>query len=88
MIACLSATDAITHWSGAAALIAMAVLARQDMRIHIEFDTICRDLWNLGRGSAEWPHEYAMVFGLLFVNSYSDEARERIEAFFDSMEEA
>src|SRR5579875_1298485 len=75
-------------WSGAAALIAMAVLARQDMRIHIEFDTICCDLWNFGRGSAEWPHEYAMVFGLHFVGGYSDEAKMHIKDFFDGMKKA
>lgn len=72
-------------WSGAAALIAMAVLARQDRRINIEFDNICRDLWHFGPGSAEWPLEQAMVFGLIFVDAYSDEAKEYIDAYFERM---
>jgi tetratricopeptide (TPR) repeat protein len=70
-------------WSGAAALIAMVVLAHQDMRINIEFDRICRDLWHFGPGSAEWPLEQAMVFGLIFLNTYSDEARKHIDAYFE-----
>jgi hypothetical protein len=74
-------------WSGAAALIALAVLARQDKRIHIEFDRICCDLWRFGRGSAEWPHEQAMVSGLLFLNEYSDEARAHLNAYFRRMQE-
>ena len=72
-------------WSGAAALIAMAVLARQDKRIHIEFDAICCDLWHFGPGSAEWPHEQAMAFGLLFSDGYSDKAKDRINAYFERM---
>jgi tetratricopeptide (TPR) repeat protein len=70
-------------WSGAAALIALAVLAQQDMRICIEFDRICCDLWRIGPGSAEWPLEKAMVFGLVFLNAYSDEAREHMNLFFE-----
>ena len=76
-----------TDWSGAAALIALAVLAKQNKRITIEFDSICRDLWSLGRGTAEWPHEQAMVFGLLFVNHYSSEARKQIQNYFARMQE-
>jgi tetratricopeptide (TPR) repeat protein len=72
-------------WSGAAALIALAVLSRQDKRIHIEFDRVCRDLWHFGRGSAEWPHEHAMVFGLYFVSGYSDEAQKYIDEYFEEM---
>jgi hypothetical protein len=72
-----------TDWSGAAALIALAVLAKQDKRITIEFDSICRDLWSLGQGTAEWPHEQAMVFGLIFVNNYSKEARKHIQEYFE-----
>ena len=74
-------------WSGAAALSALAILARQDMRIHIEFDRICCDLWQFGRGSAEWPHEQAMVFGLIFLNAYSDEAKEHISAYFEQQKQ-
>ncbi len=69
-------------WSGAAALIAMAVLARQDKRINIELDLICRDLWHLCPANVMWPLERAMVFGLIFVGSYSDEAREYKDAYF------
>jgi len=72
-------------WSGAAALIAMAALARQDRRVNIEFDRICRDLWHFGPGSAEWPLEQAMVFGLIFVDAYSDEAKAHIDAYFERM---
>jgi tetratricopeptide (TPR) repeat protein len=75
-----------TDWSGAAALIALAVLAGQNKRITIEFDHICRDLWSLGRGTGEWPHEQAMVFGLLFVNLYSKEARKYIQEYFERMQ--
>ena len=75
-----------TDWSGAAALIALAVLAGQNTRITIAFDHICRDLWSLGRGTAEWPHEQAMVFGLLFVNHYSKEARTYIQEYFERMQ--
>ncbi len=75
-----------TDWSGAAALIALAVLAGQNTRITIEFDHICRDLWSLGRGTAVWPHEQAMVFGLLFVNHYSKEARKYIQEYFERMQ--
>jgi len=74
-------------WSGAAALITMAVLAHQDKRITIEFDRICCDLWHFGPGSAEWPLEHAMVAGLRFVNSYSDEARKHINDYFARMRE-
>lgn len=73
-------------WSGAAALIALAVLAQQDRRINIEFDHICRDLWRFGRGSAAWPHEPAMVYGLIFLNSYSEEAQEYIDAYFEDIQ--
>src|SRR5579883_380415 len=73
-------------WSGAAALIAMAVLAQQDRRINIEFDAICRDLWRFGPGSAEWPHEAAMIYGLIFLNSYSEEAQRYIDAYFEDIQ--
>lgn len=72
-----------TDWSGAAALIALAVLANQSTRMAIEFDAICCDLWKRGQGTAEWPHERAMVFGLIFVNHYSEEARHHIQAYFE-----
>ena len=75
-----------TDWSGAAALIALAVLAGQNKRITIAFDHICRDLWSLGRGTAEWPHEQAMVVGLLFVDHYSKEARTYIQKYFERMQ--
>jgi hypothetical protein len=75
----------LMDWSGAAALIAMAVLARQDRRVNIEFDRICRDLWHFGPGSAEWPLEQAMVFGLIFIDAYSDEAKAHIDAYFERM---
>ena len=74
-----------TDWSGAAALIALAVLAGQNKRITIEFDAICRDLWHLGPGTIEWPHEQAMVFGLRFVGHYSKEAGEYIQDYFERM---
>jgi tetratricopeptide (TPR) repeat protein len=73
-------------WSGAAALVAMAVLARQDMRINIEFDRICCDLWRFGPGSPEWPLEEAMVSGLHFVDAYRKEAEEHIDAYFERMQ--
>jgi tetratricopeptide (TPR) repeat protein len=73
-------------WSGAAALIALTVLAQQDKRINIEFDRICRDLWHFGRGSAEWPHESAMIYGLIFLNSYSEEAQRSINAYFEDIQ--
>jgi tetratricopeptide (TPR) repeat protein len=76
-----------TDWSGAAALIALAVLANQNKRITIEFDALCRDLWSLGRGTAEWPHEQAMVFGLIFVNHYSSESRKYIQDYFAQMKQ-
>lgn len=76
-----------TDWSGAAALIALAVLANQNKRITIEFDALCRDLWSLGRGTAEWPHERAMVFGLIFVNHYSSESRKYIQDYFEQMKQ-
>lgn len=75
-----------TDWSGAAAIIALAVLARQNTHIHIKFDYICRDLWSLGRSTAEWPHEQAMVFGLIFVNQYSKKARKHIQEYFEQMQ--
>lgn len=71
-----------TDWAGAAALITLAVLARQNAYITIEFDAICRDLWSLGRGTAEWPHEQAMVFGLIFVGHHSKEASNYIQEYF------
>jgi hypothetical protein len=74
-------------WSGAAALIAMAVLAHQDMHICIEFDRLCLDIWRFGRGSAEWPLEQAMVFGLIFLNMYSQEAQKHIDDYFEEMRE-
>jgi len=74
-----------TDWSGAAALIALAVLAGQNTHVTIEFDHICRDLWSLGRGTAQWPHEQAMVFGLIFVNHYSEEARKYVQEYFERM---
>ncbi len=74
-------------WSGAAALIAMAVLARLDARIRIEFDRLCCDLWHFGPGSAEWPLEQAMVSGLIFVDAYSDEARNYVNKYFERLRE-
>ena len=76
-----------TDWSGAAALIALAVLANQNKRVAIEFDFICRDLWSLGGGTAEWPHERAMVFGLIFVNHYGNEVKKHIQEYFARMQE-
>lgn len=70
-------------WSGAAALIALAVLAHQNMQLAIEFDRICCDLWYFGPGGVEWPLEQAMVFGLIFLGSYSDEAQEHIDTYFE-----
>lgn len=69
-------------WSGAAALIALALLARQETRIAIEFDQICCDLWHFGPGSPEWPLERAMVAGLNFVNNYSEEAKAHIDDYY------
>jgi hypothetical protein len=73
-------------WSGAAALIAMAVLARQNVRINVEFDRICCELWRIGRGSPEWPLEHAMIFGLIFVNAHSDEANQLIRDYFANLQ--
>lgn len=70
-------------WSGSAALIGLAVLARQDMRIAIEFDRLCCDLWKIGSGSAVWPLEQAMVFGLILLDAYSPEAQKHIDAYFE-----
>ena len=75
-----------TDWSGAAALIALAVLAVQNTCITIEFDSTCRDLWSRGRGTAEWPHEQAMVFGLIFVSHYSKEAGKYIQEYFERIQ--
>lgn len=72
-------------WSGTAALIAMALLARQDKRINIELDHICRDLWHLGPSSAEWPLERAMVYSLIFAGDCSEEAQERAHLYFEQM---
>ena len=72
-------------WSGAAALIALSVLARQDMHINIEFDLICRDLWHLYPADVMWPLEQATIFGLIFVGDYSDAARAYKKAYFERM---
>ncbi|MGB8345286.1 MAG: hypothetical protein WCD86_10410 [Ktedonobacteraceae bacterium] len=69
-------------WSGAAALTAMALLACQNTRIAIEFDQTCCDFWNFEPRSAEWPLERAMVSGLIFVNTYSEEAKTHINDYF------
>jgi tetratricopeptide (TPR) repeat protein len=71
-------------WSGAAAMMALAVLARQDMRINIEFDRLCLDLWSL-EPDLPWALEEALVMGLIFVDSYSQEAEEKIEAYFERL---
>lgn len=69
-------------WSGAAAIIATALLARQDMRIHIAFDQLCLDLWNHAPDDGPWALEPALVYGLLFTKSFSREARSQIQAYF------
>jgi len=80
-----SLIDGPLDWSGAAPLIAIALLARQDTRIAIKFDRICCDLWNFGPGSAKWPLEQAMVFGLIVVYAYSEEAKAHINDDFERL---
>lgn len=43
------------------------------------------DLWRFGRGSAEWPHELAMILGLRFVGMYSEEAQGHINTYFEQL---
>jgi hypothetical protein len=69
-------------WSGAAALMALAVLARQDMRIHIAYDRLCLDLWEQ-QPDQPWALEEALVMSLLFVESYSEAAAAKIKGYFD-----
>lgn len=71
-------------WSGAAAIMALAVLARQDMRINIAFDRLCLDLWSF-EPDLPWVLEGSLVAGLIFVDSYSEEAGRKIKAYFDTL---
>ncbi len=69
-------------WSGAAAIVAMAVLARQDMRLNIEFDRLCLDLWSLAPDDGDWALERAIVYSLIYVEDYSEAAAQKIDAYF------
>jgi tetratricopeptide (TPR) repeat protein len=71
-------------WSGAAAIMALAVLARQDMRINIAFDRLCLDLWSF-EPDLPWVLEEALVMGLIFVDSYSNEAGTKIKDYFERL---
>ncbi len=70
-------------WSGAAALMALAVLARQSATYAIAFDALCRDLWQRSPSEGAWALEEAIVAGLIFCEDYSDEAGKLITAYFE-----
>ncbi len=69
-------------WSGAAAIVALAVLARQETRLNIEFDRLCLDLWSLAPDDGDWALERAIVYSLIYVEEYSEAAAEKINAYF------
>jgi len=70
-------------WSGAAALMALAVLARQSATYAITFDALCRDLWHQRPNEGAWALEDALVAGLFFCGNYSDEAGDIINTYFE-----